>query len=988
MTKLTDYIVVIPSYDRAEICRDKTLTTLKNQNIKPNRINIFVANKEQYDIYQKVIPKDLYNKMIIGVLGIANQRNFINDYYNENQYIVSIDDDIEEVFKGDKNTKKKDIIDLNNFFNNAYKELIKTNLKLWGVLPVANPYFSYHTITKDLRLIAGGLYGTINDKSIKRTINEKEDFEYTLLHYIKYGGVLRFNDILMKTQNYSKGGIVSSVGSKEQRKKDSIEVVKILKEKYSKYGDIKIRSNGINEFVLKRKPKLEGGKKSKDSLSDYIVAVPSYDRVEKCRDYTLTTLKNQNIKADRINIFVANKEQYDIYQKAIPKDMYNEMIIGVIGLINQRKFINDYYKENQYLINIDDDIKEVYKAEKTSKKKDIIDLNKFFNDAYNDLKKNNLGLWGISSTTNHFFTTDSISTDLRLIRGGLFGYINDKSLVRTLDAVEDREFTILHYIKYGGVIRYNNIMIDTELFTEGGMDTYYKGEKKRREKETKDTLELFKRYPEYGKIKIADEGGKYYNLIKNPKLEGGKKSKDSLSDYIVVIPSYDRPEECKNKSLTTLKNQNIKPDRINIFVANKEQYDIYQKVIPKDMYNKMIIGEKGINNQRNFIKKYYNENQYIVSIDDDIEKVYKAEKTSKKEDILDLNKFFNDAYDNLKKNNFGLWGISSTTNHFFSYDKITTDLRFIVGVLFGMINHKSLLTNIDIGEDTENTILYYKKYGGVIRYNNILAKTKYQAKGGVVGFYEGKDNRAKKTKEITEILLKRYPEYFNFKHKKDGTKYLILIKNPKLEGGKIPKDKVDFSDFQSDVVIRDTVSTEKTIKDLQTEILDLLNNTKIPRIEQKRKDGKKTRGDLLGYTGDTFNMGIGYRRNLGLSEFSANAKNPELFKKLVEYGNEILPTGFKYNVITVNRNLKAKKHIDKGNTGFSCITFLGDYTGGGLIIYKDGKKEIIPSHNKLILMNGSLMPHQTEDFKGTRYALIYYSQNPDAKIKNVKMEGK
>ena len=92
-----NYIIAIPSYNRADTIQTKTLAVLQQNNINPIHIHIFVANKEQYDIYNKVIPEHLYGKIIIGLLGLKNQRNYINDYYQEGTHIVEMDDDISSI---------------------------------------------------------------------------------------------------------------------------------------------------------------------------------------------------------------------------------------------------------------------------------------------------------------------------------------------------------------------------------------------------------------------------------------------------------------------------------------------------------------------------------------------------------------------------------------------------------------------------------------------------------------------------------------------------------------------------------------------------------------------------------------------------------------------------------------------------------------------------------------------------------------------------
>ena len=105
------YVVAIPTYNRIEEVCKKTLTTLKDGGVSKNRIYLFVANKQQYDLYEQQVPKNLYNKIIIGKKGITNQRIFISQYFPENQYVVSMDDDVEEInsLKGDKLIKLTNI---------------------------------------------------------------------------------------------------------------------------------------------------------------------------------------------------------------------------------------------------------------------------------------------------------------------------------------------------------------------------------------------------------------------------------------------------------------------------------------------------------------------------------------------------------------------------------------------------------------------------------------------------------------------------------------------------------------------------------------------------------------------------------------------------------------------------------------------------------------------------------------------------------------
>ena len=88
-------------------------------------------------------------------------------------------------------------------------------------------------------------------------------------------------------------------------------------------------------------------------------------------------------------------------------------------------------------------------------------------------------------------------------------------------------------------------------------------------------------------------------------------------DFIVAIPSYLRATELNEKTLITLKNGGIPPEQIFIFVADDTQELTYKYILNKNNYNKIIVGELGIRNQRIFISKYFPENTNIVSCDDD-----------------------------------------------------------------------------------------------------------------------------------------------------------------------------------------------------------------------------------------------------------------------------------------------------------------------------------------------------------------------------------
>ena len=252
-----------------------------------------------------------------------------------------------------------------------------------------------------------------------------------------------------------------------------------------------------------------------------------------------------------------------------------------------------------------------------------------------------------------------------------------------------------------------------------------------------------------------------------------------MVNYVVAIPTYKRAKEVAEKTLKTLKEGGVPKSRIYLFVANKDEAAVYESMVDPRLYNEIVIGKKGIANQRKFISKWFDEGQYIISIDDDVEELQTLNKSGEKlNKITHVADFFQEAYKLLKKEKLSIWGIYPVRNAFFMKPNITTDLRFIIGVLFGYINrHKKKLepsTRAESKEDYEQTILYYKMDGGVMRFNYITPKTKFNAVGGL-----GKD-RQKMNKDAANYLKEAYPEIITIFHRENGMTEVKLSREPRF----------------------------------------------------------------------------------------------------------------------------------------------------------------------------------------------------------------
>jgi hypothetical protein len=229
---------------------------LKTNHIPASKVYVYVANKEEYDEYVKVLDKKLYNKLVVGIKGLVPQRQFIMEEWPEGKHIVFFDDDVasidlkmSSIFKGKT---------LDYFFKHAFKETKAHKAYIWGVYPVFNPFFrkAREELSTCLNYIVGAFYGIINRpklKSIQLTLTkengQKEDVERTIKYFKEDGIVLRFNRVGFITKYYGKSG---GLGTFDDRLKPMLEASKKLKAEYPEYGEISTKKNGMTEFRLKK----------------------------------------------------------------------------------------------------------------------------------------------------------------------------------------------------------------------------------------------------------------------------------------------------------------------------------------------------------------------------------------------------------------------------------------------------------------------------------------------------------------------------------------------------------------------------------------------------------------------------------------------------------------------------------------------------------------------------------------------------------------
>lgn len=239
----------------------------------------------------------------------------------------------------------------------------------------------------------------------------------------------------------------------------------------------------------------------------YEIAIPSYKRPETLRDKTLTVLKAYRIPAEKITVFVADKEQEKLYKETLKAGTYGNIVVGIVGMGAIRNFITKYYPIGTQIVNIDDDIKGFleYDASKPRKERPLRSLLAVIKRGFAECEKAGAHLWGVYPVANGFFMKPKVSTDLKYVIGSFWGCINPgiQKVNITLDDKEDYQRSILYYKMDNAVVRLNMVAPVTAYYKEpGGMQ-----EERTAQRVEKSARWLVKEYPEFAVLNPNKKSG-------------------------------------------------------------------------------------------------------------------------------------------------------------------------------------------------------------------------------------------------------------------------------------------------------------------------------------------------------------------------------------------------------------------------------------------------------------------------------------------------
>lgn len=238
--------------------------------------------------------------------------------------------------------------------------------------------------------------------------------------------------------------------------------------------------------------------------------------------------------------------------------------------------------------------------------------------------------------------------------------------------------------------------------------------------------------------------------------------------YHIAIPTYERwrpvnemTQKRRFKKCTTpfilmhtlgfLSRQQIPKANVTLFVASQKELDSYRSALKGSEWAgvKIVISVLGNKNSRNFIYRYFPDGTYVVSIDDDVERISWKFREGITHHVLgavtpgSLEKIIFDAYQRMREKKAFLWGVNTSQNprHMRSYG-VSGRNGLVNGYLNGFIVRKKCYSELlrqfaDATEDSEFAVRHYAKDGVVLRYRMYAGITSpYLNRGGLQTKFE------------------------------------------------------------------------------------------------------------------------------------------------------------------------------------------------------------------------------------------------------------
>jgi GR25 family glycosyltransferase involved in LPS biosynthesis len=221
------------------------------------------------------------------------------------------------------------------------------------------------------------------------------------------------------------------------------------------------------------------------------IAIPSYNRCDKLKAYTLTYLQQHNIQKKDIFIFVRPDDPVIDEYRTLLLEGYNVKEYNVKGIGMTHNIITDHFKSGEYIVEIDDDLKEII----DNKRRPILNLDNTIRRIIDKMIDVGASYSGLYQVDNPMFMSqcEEYTTDLRYMLGLFRVRRICKDIKLHTNYAEDFENCCAYYKRDGKILKCNHLAGRTKNYSPGGCD----GDGRNIETELQDKQRVKDLYPEY-----------------------------------------------------------------------------------------------------------------------------------------------------------------------------------------------------------------------------------------------------------------------------------------------------------------------------------------------------------------------------------------------------------------------------------------------------------------------------------------------------------
>jgi hypothetical protein len=245
------FSIAIPSYKRPDTLGKKTLKALRDEGFLPTQITVFVANEDERRLYEAALDPSLYGSLVVGVVGLAAQRQFISEHYPLGQPLLQIDDDI-------RRFKKLGPYHLPTLFQQAFEYCQTHAIPLWGLYPTHSTLFMKRRFKLGCFNLVGSCFGLLNTRDVSYTVEEderfpccKEDYFRAFTLYRQAQKLFRLDMVSVDTTYWGGGGGLNLTRTLEQETAACASLCRLFPE-YVK--DTYVKKNGHHDIHLRKLP--------------------------------------------------------------------------------------------------------------------------------------------------------------------------------------------------------------------------------------------------------------------------------------------------------------------------------------------------------------------------------------------------------------------------------------------------------------------------------------------------------------------------------------------------------------------------------------------------------------------------------------------------------------------------------------------------------------------------------------------------------------